>query len=105
LEWTLLYAFFVRRTGAGLFDDLWAIARFAICAAVMTLFLALAFHSFGTGGRLHYAIIAIAGAIAGLLVYIAMAHALGIHELRDAAERVRGRLSRNRPAPELRTVE
>jgi putative peptidoglycan lipid II flippase len=105
LEWTLLYAFFVRRTGAALFDDLWAIARFAICAAAMTLFLALAFHPFGTGGRLVYSIIAIAGAISGFLVYIAVAHAMGIHELRDAAERIRGRFTRNRGASELRTVD
>jgi len=106
LEWSLLYAFFARRTGAGLGADLAAIARFAVCGAVMTLFLAIAFHWTDASGRLDEAVIAVAGAVAGVLVYAAVAHALGIHELRDAVQRVRARLGGGSSEPvKLRTVD
>lgn len=107
LEWSLLYAFFAMRTGASILGDLGAMARYAVCAAIMTLFLSIGFHWFSGGGRLDFALVAIAGAIAGVLVYTAAAHAMGIHELRDAVQRVQGRLGRP-PASgdsELRTMD
>jgi putative peptidoglycan lipid II flippase len=107
LEWVLLFGFFARRTGASIQGDLRAIARFAVCGAIMTLFLALGFNWFDGGGRLAWGIIAIAGALAGVLAYTGAAHAMGIHELHDALERVRGRLGRPSEGADsgLRTVD
>lgn len=107
VEWSLLYVFFARRTGAGMRDDLWAMARFAVCGAGMTLALSIGFHWTDAGGRLDQAVIAVAGAIAGVLVYVGTAHALGIEELQDALARVRTRLGRGgeEAEAELRTID
>ncbi|HKS91562.1 MAG TPA: murein biosynthesis integral membrane protein MurJ [Tepidiformaceae bacterium] len=107
LEWSLLYTFFAMRTGASMLSDLWAIGRIAVCGAAMTLFLSIAFHWFKGGGRLDFAVVAIFGAISGVIVYAAVAHAMGIHELRDAVERVLGRIGRARTddESELRTLD
>lgn len=92
LEWVLLYAFFIRRTGASPAADLSAIAIFTFCAAGMALFIAIAFLPFDVGGRFNQAIIALAGATAGVLVYGALANVLGVEEFHQAARRIRSRL-------------
>ena len=102
LEWALLYALYLRRTGASAAADLSAIARFALCGAGMTLFLALAFLPFDDATPSQQAVIAVAGGIAGAAVYAGMAHWLGIEELREAVSRLGGRLGRT-PAPEMDT--
>jgi hypothetical protein len=63
-----------------------------IAAAVMGLFLAIAFLPVEHSGRLSEAVIALSGAVAGVAVYVAMANWLAIPELREAVSRVRGRL-------------
>lgn len=92
IEWTLLYSFYARRTRAHILGDLRSIATFLFCAAVMALFLAIAFKPFENGGRLDEAVIALAGTVAGLAVYMGMANLLGVHELREAVQRVRSRI-------------
>jgi putative peptidoglycan lipid II flippase len=94
LEWSLLYTLYLRRTGAAWHSDLLALARFALCGALMALFLAIVFLPFDTGGRLNEGLIALAGAISGLLFYVGMANWLGIDELREATTRLRARLGR-----------
>ncbi len=94
LEWVMLYVFYLQRTGASAATDLAAIARFAICGAVMALFLALGLGLVDSGGRLHEAVIAVAGAVAGAAVYAGMANWLGVDELREAVSRVAGRFRR-----------
>jgi putative peptidoglycan lipid II flippase len=94
VEWALLSIIYVRRTGADWVGDLTAIARFAVCAALMALFLAVSFAPFDHGGRIDEAVIALAGATAGLVFYVALANWLGIEELMEAVSRVRGRLRR-----------
>jgi putative peptidoglycan lipid II flippase len=93
-EWSLLYFFYGRRTGAPIRADLSAIAKFAFCGAIMALFLAVAFAPFGKETRIEEGVIALAGSAAGLAVYAGMANWLGIEELREATTRIRGRLGR-----------
>ena len=92
LEWTLLYALYVRRTGARAVEDLNAIAVFTFCGAAMAFFLAIAFLPVEHHGRQSEAVIAIAGTIAGGAVYAAVAHALGVEEFHEAVSRLRARL-------------
>ncbi len=92
LEWTLLYALYVRRTGARAVEDLNAIAVFTFCGAAMAFFLAIAFLPVGHHGRQSEAIIAIAGTIAGAAVYAGLAHALGVEEFQEAVNRFRARV-------------
>ncbi|MGE5597270.1 MAG: murein biosynthesis integral membrane protein MurJ [Hyphomicrobiales bacterium] len=96
LEWTLLYAWYVRRTGASAASDLAAIARFALCGAVMALVLAIAFRPFDVQSRFDDAVVAMAGAVAGAAIYAGMAALLGIEELGEAVTRVTARF---RPSP------
>ena len=97
VEWTLLYTLFSRKMRAPVSADLAAIARMGLAAGVMALFLAIAFRPIDHSGRLSEAVIALTGAIAGVAVYVAMANWLRIPELREAVDRVRGRLPL--PAP------
>ena len=90
----MLYVFYLQRTGASAAADLAAIARFAICGAVMALFLALGLGLVDSGGQLREVVIAIAGAVAGGAVYAGMANWLGVEELREATSRVAGRFRR-----------
>ena len=94
LEWVMLYVFYLQRTGASAAADLAAIARFAICGAVMALFLTLGLGAVDSGGRLHEVVIAVAGAVAGAAVYAGMANWLGVEELREATRRVTSRFRR-----------
>lgn len=96
LEWVLLYAFYVRRTGSGVGDDLNAIATFAFCAAGMAFFLAVAFLPVDHAGRLHAAVIALTAGAAGGLVYAGLANAVGVGEFRAAVGRVRAVLGMDR---------
>ena len=95
LEWSLLYASYTRRTQTPAAVDLAAIARFAVCAAVMALVLALAFAPFSTAGRLANLEIAVAGTIAGVAIYGGMARWLGVAELEEAVARVAARIGRS----------
>jgi putative peptidoglycan lipid II flippase len=86
LEWVALYAIFHRRTGAPYVADLRAAALFTTSAAVMAFFLAVGFAPFGEANRAEQALIAMAGGIAGLLVYVAMCGWLQVEELKDAVQ-------------------
>ncbi|MCC6381249.1 MAG: murein biosynthesis integral membrane protein MurJ [Dehalococcoidia bacterium] len=99
LEWVALYALFTRRAGTNVRADLAALARFALCAAVMALFLALAFAGFEREGRLANGLMAVTGAMAGVAVYGAMAHWLRLPELGEAVARFRGVLLRRAEPP------
>ena len=94
LEWSMLYAFYIRRFNAAVAPDLWAIARITLCAGVMVLVLAIGFAPFYKIGRLASLEIAFAGTTAGLAVYAGMAHWLGISELNEAVSRVLGIIRR-----------
>jgi putative peptidoglycan lipid II flippase len=94
LEWTLLYVFYLRRTGSKAAEDLNVIAVFTFCGAAMAFFLAIAFLPMEHHGRQSEAVIAIAGTIAGVAVYAGVAHALGVEELREAVNRLRSGIRR-----------
>ena len=94
LEWGGLYRVYARRTGAGTADDLAAVARMAVAAAVMVAVLAVGFAAFETGTWTENAVVAVAGGIAGLAVYAGMSNALRVAELDSAAQLVRKRLRR-----------
>lgn len=97
LEWAVLYWLYARRTGTAMWQELTATATFALCAAVMGLVLALGFSSYGERGGLEQAVTALGGAVAGALVYIAVARWLRVPELEEAISRARGLLRRARP--------
>ncbi|HEY5476537.1 MAG TPA: murein biosynthesis integral membrane protein MurJ [Tepidiformaceae bacterium] len=92
VEWTALYIAYVRRTGAGILADLHAIAEFAICGAVMALFIAVSLALFKTGTPFQNGVAAVAGAVAGAAVYAGLAHYLQVPELSSAVDRIRERL-------------
>lgn len=94
LEWAMLYVLYLQRTGASAAADLAAIARFAVCGAVMALFLAVGLGAVDSGGPSQEAVIAVAGAVAGGAIYAGMANWLGIEELREATSRVGARFRR-----------
>jgi len=88
LEWVLLYRFYLWRTGAGASADLAAFARVAVCGAFMALFLAAGFWWYHAGNRLDSFIVAVAGTVAGVAFYAAVANLLRIPELAEATGRV-----------------
>jgi putative peptidoglycan lipid II flippase len=98
LEWALLYVAYARRTRAPVLEDLNAISRFAICGAVMALFIAVPFVVFDTQTRFQNGVVAIAGAVAGGAVYVALANLLRVPELEEAVERLRERFRRSTPS-------
>jgi putative peptidoglycan lipid II flippase len=101
LEWTLLYGLYLRRTHTSAASDLAAMSRFALCAAAMTLFLAIALLPLNDATRTQQAVIAVAGGISGAAVYAGMANWLGIEELREAVTRLGSRVRRTvEPEPE-----
>jgi putative peptidoglycan lipid II flippase len=99
LEWVLLYWAYARRTGANTASDLAAIARFAVCGGLMALAIAAGFIGFDTTGRSANVITAVAGAVAGVAVYVGMANLLRIPELGEAFARLRGRFGREPSLP------
>ncbi|MBI2767497.1 MAG: murein biosynthesis integral membrane protein MurJ [Chloroflexi bacterium] len=94
LEWLLLWKAYTLRTGASALPDLQAIARIALSAAVMALVIAAGFARFDASGVAGNGVIAVAGATAGGLVYIAMANWLGVEELGEAVARLRAAVRR-----------
>lgn len=94
VEWAALYWLYVRRTGAGAAGDLFAISRFAICAAAMALVLAATVSTFAEGTATLAAIAAVGGGVAGAAFYAAFASMLRLPELGEAATRLRGLLRR-----------
>ncbi|MEO6396856.1 MAG: murein biosynthesis integral membrane protein MurJ [Tepidiformaceae bacterium] len=94
LEWLFLYVLYLGRTATSPLPDLAAIARFAVCGAVMAFFLALALSLLDSSTRSQEVVIALAGAVAGGAVYAAMANWLGVEELHEAASRAFGRFRR-----------
>jgi hypothetical protein len=58
----------------------------------MAFALVLLMWPLNTGTRFDELVVALAGAAAGLAVYIGMAHWLGISELREATSRVMARI-------------
>ncbi|MCK9518754.1 MAG: murein biosynthesis integral membrane protein MurJ [Dehalococcoidia bacterium] len=94
VEWVLLYALYVRRTGASASSDLAALALFALCGALMAIALAVAFRPFESGGMASQVVIAASGAVAGLAIYAGLAMLFHVPELEDAWSRVAGRFTR-----------
>jgi putative peptidoglycan lipid II flippase len=92
VEWVLLYAVYIYRLRANPRPELLAIARFAFCAGVMTLFLALGFAWIDPETWLEHAAVAVCGAAAGAAVYAGMAAWLRIEELDEAWAQVRNRV-------------
>jgi hypothetical protein len=90
-EWLLLYAVYLRRLNASPVAELMAIARFAVCAGVMVLFLALAFAAFDPEGAVDQGAIAVCGTLAGAAVYAGVARWMGIPELEEAVGQLRRR--------------
>jgi putative peptidoglycan lipid II flippase len=97
-EWTLLYVFYVRRTGAEAASDLRAIGVLGVCAAGMALFLAVTLAPLGLGSWRDNLVVAGAGTVAGLAVYVALANWLRIPELQEAFERITARFGRGSAA-------
>lgn len=98
VEWVLLAWLYERRTGAGLAGDLDAIAKFALCGAVMALFLAISLAAIDPDGMAASLVATVTLVAAGALVYLAAARALALPELEDALVRARSLLSRRPPA-------
>lgn len=101
-EWLLLYAVYSRRTAAPAAGDLAAIARFAVCGALMAFALALASRLFEGSGQFTNLLIAGSGGIAGAAIYAGFANLFGVPELTEAVARVTARLGRRRadaPSP------
>ncbi|GAB4331458.1 MAG: murein biosynthesis integral membrane protein MurJ [Dehalococcoidia bacterium] len=94
VEWALLAWLYGKRTATGISDDLGAIARFAFCAAVMTLFLAVARSAVDAGGQAAAFVTTVALVVAGALVYVSAAWAMALPELHDAFDRARSLLGR-----------
>lgn len=93
-EWVLLYWLFVRRAGSPVAEDLRAMAKYSFAGSIMALFLAVGFAWYEGGDRADAFVVGIAGSIAGVAVYAAMARVMRIPELDEAVERVRARLGR-----------
>ncbi len=93
-EWVLLYWLFARRSGAPVADDLGAMARYSLAAAIMALFLAVGFAWYDAGDRAEAFVVGIAGSIAGFAVYAGMARLMRIPELDEVVERARERFGR-----------
>ena len=93
-EWLLLYAIYVRRLNAAPLGEMAAIARFAVCAGVMVLFLALGFAAFDPEGVVDQGAIAVLGTLAGAAVYVGMARWMQISELEEAMDQLRRRFGR-----------
>ena len=94
IEWALLYSWYSIYTRAHTAEDLRTFATFAMCAAVMAFTLVVTLAFFDTTGRLHNAIIAVAGAVAGGALFAGLASGLNIPEFEDAVDRIRGRIGR-----------
>jgi len=94
IEWVLLYWLFARRSGAGVADDMEAMARYAFAGAVMALFLALGFAWYDGGDRADAFLMGIAGSLAGAAVYAGMALWLRIPEAGEVRNRLLARLGR-----------
>jgi putative peptidoglycan lipid II flippase len=96
IEWALLLALYVRQTHIDIWPDLWAISRFALCAALMALTVGLALVAFEdpTGGQVNALLIAGAAAVAGACVYAGLARWLNVQELTYATSGLASRLGR-----------
>ncbi len=91
IEWVFLYWLYARRTGsaAGALRDLQAIARIAAAAAAMALFLGVALPAFDERGMAASWVTVLAGATAGVAVYVAAAILLRVEEVAEARNRLR----------------
>ena len=94
LEWLFLYWLYVLRTGsaARALRDLHAIARIAAAAAAMALFLGVALPAFDERGMAASWVTVLAGAVAGVAVYVAAAILLRVEEVAEARNRLRALL-------------
>ena len=88
-EWLLLWRAYGTRTGAEAAPDLAHIARIALAAAAMGLFIALFFSQYENATMAQNAVTAIAGAAAGGLVYAALGSWFRMPELTEAVRRLR----------------
>lgn len=96
LEWIFLYWLYALRTGSTgeALRDLHAIARIALAAAAMALFLAVALPAVEGRGTAAAWVTTLAGAVAGGAVYLAVCILLRVREVDDARERLRAVLLR-----------
>jgi putative peptidoglycan lipid II flippase len=90
-EWLVLYRWYILRTGASARNDFGAMAVFSMCGAVMALFLVLTTAGMDGAGRADNVVIALAGAMAGGCVYIALARLVRVPELEAAFDAIRSR--------------
>lgn len=89
VEWLLLYAFYVRRIGAPLTNDLDAIGKFAVCGAVMALVVAVGHVAIDADGMAAATITTVALMTAGGAAYAAMAEFFQVPELLEVTSRAR----------------
>jgi putative peptidoglycan lipid II flippase len=97
LEWTLMYVLFSRRTGQNPAQDLYTLALFAVCGALMSLGLAVALGLMDGASRFDAVLQAVAGSLAGAALYHAFALALRVPDIAEYLERVQGLVGRLRP--------
>ncbi len=99
VEWVALYVVYGRRLHVAPAVELEAIGRFALCAGVMVLFLALGFAAVEPTRTVEQAAVAVFGAAAGVAVYAGMARWMKIPELEEAMAMIR-RARRQAPLPD-----
>ena len=96
LEWIFLYWLYALRTGSTgeALRDLHAIARIALAAAAMALFLGVVLPAIDGRGAAASWVTTLAGAVAGGAVYLAVCILLRVREVEDARDRLRAILLR-----------
>lgn len=92
LEWGLLYVRYVHRAGDRPLRDLNALARMALCGALMTLGLATALAFFERETRFDFALQAVTGALAGAALYHGFAALFRLEDFTVSAAAVLRRL-------------
>ena len=96
-EWLVLYYFYVVKTRTEVSQDMRSLAVFAVCSALMALFLVVGLVRLDAENWWENAIMAIGGGLGGALFYVAMARAFNVPELNDILARVWRRSSEAPP--------
>ncbi len=91
-EWLMLYKAYTVKTGASATIDLAAMSLVSICTAAMVLVLAVAFAPFDNVSWFDNLVLALAGAVAGGLIYLGAARLAGIPEVDLMLDRLLARL-------------
>jgi putative peptidoglycan lipid II flippase len=88
-EWLLLYAAYARRFG-GAHTEVEALTRFALAGALMAVPLAIVGRTLDSRSFADATVYAVAGTVAGGLIYVGVTLALGLQEPREVLRRVWG---------------